>query len=223
MNKSFSAELNARTTDLLLSQFQPEDEVLKKVRENHLEYGLPEIYVGQMDARHLEVFTRMCGAKKIVEIGTLGGYSGVCLARALPEDGKLYTFDLQEKHVQAAEKAFQLAGVQNKVKQFQGAALRILPEIEKEGPFDLVFVDADKHNYINYGKWAEKHLRPGGVLLADNTLGFGLLTATEFTDKDEKEMVDGIREYNAWISKNRSFKSTFLPTGEGMILSVKQA
>jgi caffeoyl-CoA O-methyltransferase len=195
--------------------FQPEDAALREARERSLKVGLPEIQVGSMDALHLEVLTRAIGAKKAVEIGTLGGYSGTAIARGLGKGGKLHTFELEQKHADVALETFRKAGVAELVEIHLGPALERLPDIEGEAPFDLVFIDADKEGYPAYLSWAARHLKVGGVVLGDNTFAFG-------------EIVDGrsagakaLREFNRELAQGGRFRSTLLPTGEGLTLGVK--
>src|SRR5262249_52086334 len=147
---------------------EPEDAILREIRDRSAQEGLPRIAVGPFDGRHLEVLARMAGARRIVEIGTLGGYSGVCLARALPPGGKLDTFEYEPKHARVAEESFRRAGVADRVRIHVGPAIDRLPEIEPEGPFDLVFIDADKGGYPAYLAWATRNLRVGGTVVADN-------------------------------------------------------
>jgi caffeoyl-CoA O-methyltransferase len=195
--------------------FQPEDAALREARERSLKAGLPEIQVGSMDALHLEVLTRAVGARKAVEIGTLGGYSGTAIARGLGKGGRLHTFEIERKHAEVALETFRKAGVEDRVEIHLGPALERLPDVEGEAPFDLVFIDADKEGYPAYLSWAARHLKVGGVVLGDNTFAFG-------------EIVDGrsagaeaIREFNRELAQGGRFRSTLLPTGEGLTLGVK--
>src|SRR5258708_3908088 len=123
----------------LESVFGPEDSILAEIRARSEREKLPAIEVARFDGRHLEVIARAIGAGKIVEIGTLGGYSGVCLARALSERGTLDTFEYEARHAAVAEESFRRAGLSARVKIHVGAALENLPKIESRGPFDLVF------------------------------------------------------------------------------------
>ena len=134
--------------------FRPEDETLARVRANAKKEGLPEIQVGVFDGRHLEILTRMMGAKKAVEIGTLGGYSGISLSRGLGDGGRLHTFEISAHHAMVARRAFDSANLPGQVIIHVGPALDHLASINNEGPFDLVFIDADKASYPNYLKWA---------------------------------------------------------------------
>jgi caffeoyl-CoA O-methyltransferase len=127
----------------------PEDAVLAEIRERSAREGLPEIAVARFDGRHLTVIARAIAARRIVEIGALGGYSGVCLARALPADGRLHTFEHDPHHADVARESFRRSGLAGKARVHVGPALENLPGIETEGPFDLVFIDADKGNYVS--------------------------------------------------------------------------
>ena len=153
--------------------FRPEDEVLREIRERSIREGLPAIAVGRFDGLHLEVIARAIGALKAVEIGTLGGYSGVCLLRGMGAHGVLHTFEYSEKHARVATESFHKARLGSRAHIHVGPALQTLREIEAEAPFDLVFIDADKVSYPAYLAWAADHLREGGVVLADKAFGFG--------------------------------------------------
>src|SRR5947209_20249810 len=122
--------------------FHPEDETLREIRERGVREGLPPIAVGRFDGLHLEVLARACGARKAVEIGTLGGYSGVCILRGLSRDGTLDTFEYSPKHAEVARQSFAKAGFQDRARIHVGRAVEELRKIESDGPFDLVFIDA---------------------------------------------------------------------------------
>jgi caffeoyl-CoA O-methyltransferase len=199
------------------STFHPEDEVLREIRDRAAKEGLPSIHVGAMDGLHLEVLTRAMAAKKIVEIGTLAGYSGTCMARGLPADGRLYTFEFDPHHAKVAEETFRRAGVADKVKILVGPAIENLGKIEKDGPFDLVFIDADKGSYPAYFEWAVKNLKTGGAILADNTFAGGSITDAS----DPTERVKALRAYNQTAAQNPKLRTTILPTSDGLTFSVK--
>src|SRR5207237_6867892 len=196
--------------------FRPEDEVLREIRERSIREGLPAIAVGRFDGLHLEVIARAIGALKAVEIGTLGGYSGVCLLRGMGPHGVLHTFEYSEKHARVANESFHKAGVAARAHIHVGAALDRLPEIEAEAPFDLVFVDADKVSYPAYLAWAADHLREGGVLLADNAFGFGEI---HLPGSDEGRLA--LRKFNEQLAQGGRFRATMLPTAEGLAMGVK--
>jgi caffeoyl-CoA O-methyltransferase len=219
--KTFAASNDEKLANYLEATFHPEDETLRQVVESSKKAGLPEIQVGDMDGLHLEVLARAIGAKKIVEIGTLGGYSGVHLARALPKDGKLYTFEMSPAHAEVARKSFELAGASSKVEILVGPALANLSKITQHGPFDLVFIDADKVSYPKYLEWAAENLRVGGAVLGDNTFAWGMIADEKFEDASDEAAVRALREFNDRVANSGRFKGTILPTGEGLTLGVK--
>jgi caffeoyl-CoA O-methyltransferase len=219
--KSFSAESSEKLSRYLESTFKPQDEIQKQIRQTAAQQGLPDIHVAEMDGLHLEVLTRACGAKKAVEIGTLGGYSGVSIARGLGPEGKLYTFEFEPKHAEVAQESFKKAGVNDRVKIFVGPAIENLPKIEAQGPFDLVFIDADKVSYPAYLEWATKNLRVGGLIIGDNTLAWGHITDEKFEDAEEEASVRALQKFNQQVAQNGHFKATLLPTGEGLTVAVK--
>ncbi|HYS81843.1 MAG TPA: class I SAM-dependent methyltransferase [Anaeromyxobacteraceae bacterium] len=200
--------------------FQPEDEVLREVRERSEREGLPRIAVGPMDGLHLEVLARAAGARRAVEIGTLGGYSGVCLARGIGEEGILHTFELDPGRADVARRSFQQAGVAAQVRIHVGEALGLLPSIEREGPFDLVFIDADKQGYPAYLDWAERNLRVGGIVLGDNAFAFGHIHEAAPSGEDAKAVAP-LRAFAERLARGGRFRATMLPTAEGLALGVK--
>jgi caffeoyl-CoA O-methyltransferase len=200
--------------------YAPEDAVLREIRERSDEAGLPAIAVGRMDGLHLEVIARAAGVRRAIEIGTLGGYSGVCLARALPPDGVLHTFELDPRHAEVARRSFERAGFADRVRVHVGPALERLREVEREGPFDLVFVDADKRGYPAYLAWAEEHLRVGGIVLADNTFGFGRVHERAPAGEDAAGIA-ALRTFSERLARGGRFRATILPTAEGLSLGVK--
>ena len=219
-DKSFS-QIDSKVLSYVYELFQPEDAVLGEIRARSLKAEIPQIHVGNMDGLHLEILARMSGAKKAVEIGTLVGYSGVCVLRGMGAGSKLYTFEYEPKHAEVARETFKKAGLLSQVEIRVGAALEKLPEITSQGPFDLVFIDADKPNYPKYLDWAAENLRVGGVVIGDNTFAFGMLADERFETKEDEEAVHALRELNQKIANGGRFRGTILPTGEGLTIGVK--
>ncbi len=137
--------------------------------------GLPSIDVSASQGKLIHLLARMVGARKALEIGTLGGYSTIWLARALPDDGRLITLEVSARHADVARRNVARAGLESKVEIRTGAALNILPKIEAEGlgPFDFVFIDADKSNNAAYLEWALRLSRPGSAIVVDNVVREG--------------------------------------------------
>lgn len=207
--------------DYVFDLLQLEDPILRKVRELSESQGVPPIQISPYDVCHLDVLARSCQARKIVEIGTLGGYSGVAFARTLPPGGKLHTFELDPRNARVAQQAFELAGVQDRVQIHIGPALDGLSQIESEAPFDIVFIDADKGNYPGYLKWATRHLRLGGLVIADNVFGFGMIGKRTGLSPTEKNDVEGIEKFNHELAQGGNFSTTLLPTDQGLAVGVR--
>ncbi|HEX5989545.1 MAG TPA: O-methyltransferase [Solirubrobacterales bacterium] len=162
-----------------------EDEALREAVETAGAAGLPSIQVSPPQGKLLQLLVRLVGAKRILEFGTLGGYSAILMARALPADGRLITLEAKPEYAEVARQSIERAGVGDRVEIRVGAALQALPGLDEEGaePFDLVFIDADKVNTPNYFDWALDHTRPGGLIVADNVVRGGSLGDAD--DPDE--------------------------------------
>jgi predicted O-methyltransferase YrrM len=170
--------------------------------------GLPQINVSPNHGKLLNLIARMHGARKILEIGTLAGYSTIWLARALPADGKLITLEFDPRHAEVATANIAAAGLADRVEVWVGPALDTLPELEPEGPFDLFFIDADKVNNANYVRWALDHSRPGSVIIVDNVVRSGLVLDATSTDP----AVVGTRELGALLAKEPRVSATMVQT-----------
>jgi predicted O-methyltransferase YrrM len=153
----------------------PSDAALDAALESSAAAGLPAIHVAPNQGKLLHVLARAIGAKRILEVGTLGGYSTIWLARALPPDGKLITLEYEPKHAKVAQANIERAGLAHVVEIRLGTAISSLPKIaaERRGAFDLVFIDADKPGNADYFAWAVKLTRPGGLIIVDNVVREG--------------------------------------------------
>jgi predicted O-methyltransferase YrrM len=172
--------------------------------------GMPEIEVSPSYGKLLFLLARMIGAKRILEIGTLAGYSTISMARALPKDGKLISLEFDRKHADVARKNIEHAGLADKVEVRVGKALDSLPKIHTagEGPFDLFFLDADKPNNPAYFEWALKLSRKGSVIIADNVVRFGALVDMESKDANVK----GVRSFLEMVSQEKRVSATVIQT-----------
>jgi predicted O-methyltransferase YrrM len=160
----------------------PGDEALEAGLKAGVDAGLPEIQVSPPQARLLEILARSIGAKTMLEFGTLAGYSTIWLARALPEDGRLITLEADPEYAEVARKNIANAGLTELVELRVGSALDSLPGLEGAGPFDFVFIDADKIHTPDYFAWALDRTRPGGLIVADNVIRDGALVDPETDD-----------------------------------------
>jgi predicted O-methyltransferase YrrM len=172
--------------DLFIGQtlFAAEDEVLEAALADAAAVGLPEIQVTPPQGRLLAILCRSIGASQILEFGTLGGYSTIVMARTLPADGSLITLEYDPDHAEVAWANIERAGLADKVDLRVGAALETLPLLESEaaGPFDFVFIDADKVNTPAYFAWSLDRTRPGGLIFADNSIRRGEIVDPEGDD-----------------------------------------
>ena len=153
----------------------PEDEVLQAALDAAEAAGLPQIQVSPPQGKLLQLLARLQGARTVLEFGTLGGYSTILLARALPEGGRLITLESDAEYAEVARGSIERAGLGDIVELRIGPALETLPALEDAGPFDLTFIDADKVNSPNYFAWALDHSRPGSLIVADNVVRNGAL------------------------------------------------
>ncbi len=168
MDETLWTDVDRFLTDTLL----PHDPVFAEVLRAARDAGLPPINVSAPQGMLLHLLVRVLGARRVLEIGTLGGYSTIWMAKAVPEGGTVVTLELDPRHAEVAQRNFERAGVDGTVELRLGPALDSLAAIEREGggPFDLVFVDADKPNYPEYVRWALRLARPGTVVVLDNAV-----------------------------------------------------
>lgn len=212
-----SDEISPYVNDLLKID---QDSDLVRVLDHAKKKGTPPLQVVPTDGRTLEVLARSIMPKKILEIGTLCGYSTVNLARALVEGGRLYTCERSKHHAETAQEVFVELGLDTKIEVVFGDALENLKHLSKFAPFDLIFIDADKLNYPNYFDWAVEHLRQGGLLIADNVFVFDHISDDPVPEGKLGEMVLAMKEFNRKCAEDKRLVTTILPTGEGLLVSV---
>lgn len=199
-----------------------EDPIMRRIREETPKRGLPAISIGPDEGKILHFLVRACGAVKAVEVGTLAGYSACWIARALPENGRLCTLEYDPRHAAVARKNLHAAGVAAKTTVHEGPAAKTLPGLEKDGPYDFCFIDADKINYPIYLEWASRHVRVGGIVVADNAYLFGKLHLSAKLAGDDAAGAAAMRKTLALMADTRLFSScAMLPTGEGLAVAVR--
>jgi predicted O-methyltransferase YrrM len=172
-----SEELWAAVDEFVGETLAPDDEALQGALDAAQAGGLPSIQVSPPQGRLLQMLAQLVGARTILEFGTLGGYSTILLGRALPDGGRLITLEANPNYAEVARGSIERAGLDGVVEIRVGPALESLPALDEEGvgPFDLVFIDADKVNTPNYFAWALDHSRPGSLIVADNVVRGGTL------------------------------------------------
>ena len=188
----------------------PQDSALDDALKSAEAANLPAIQVSSVQGKLLHLLAHILGARKILEIGTLGGYSTIWMARALPDGGRIITLEADPKHAEVARKNFARAGVESKVELRLGKALDTLPQVASDrlGPFDLVFIDANKSNMPEYFEWALKLSRVGSVIIADNVVRAGAVLDAESKDPD----IQGIRRFLEMAGQEKRVSATALQT-----------
>lgn len=196
--------------------FAAHDPALETIYREIPRRGLPAITVQPEEGRFLQFLVRACGAGRAVEIGALGGYSGVWIARGLAPGGRLVTLEKEPRHAAVAREHFALAGVADRVEVRLGDARDLLPALATEGPFDFCFIDADKDGYPAYLDWALANLRAGGVVAAHNAFRHGAVLADGPGDGPAEVM----RAFNRrWATEPRLL-GTIYPAGDGLLIGV---
>ena len=201
----------------------PPDTVLDATEQSITDSGIPQISISPNQGKFLQMLALLRGAKKILEIGTLGGYSTIWLARALPEGGKLITLELEQAHAAVAQKNIDLAGLHDKVDIMVGNAMDLLPQLEAQGagPFDMIFIDADKPPYAEYFQWALRLSRSSTLIVADNVIREGQV----LQDNHPDERVSGVQRFNRLLAGEPSVTATIIQTvglkeHDGMALAI---
>lgn len=199
-----------RVDDYIAETLLGPDPVLDEVLASSTEAGLPAIAVSPAHGRMLSLLARMMGAKRILEIGTLGGYSAICMARALGEGGRLVTLEFDPRHAQVAQANFDRAGVSHLIDLRVGRALDTLPGVEADGldPFDMVFIDADKESNADYLQWALRLSRPGTLIICDNVIRDGAVVDAA----SEDPRVIGVRRFFEKVASDPRLISTAVQT-----------
>jgi predicted O-methyltransferase YrrM len=210
---------NDQISQYISTLFAGEDTALQQAREESSKRGLPSINIKPEEGRFLQFLVRASGARKAVEIGTLGGYSGIWIARGLLRGGVLYTLDKEPKHAEVARDHFAAAGLSEVIEVLVGDAHRLLIEISDQRPFDFVFIDADKTGYPAYFDWALENIRLGGIIAAHNAFRKGSVAGIGEDDAHSELM----RQFNQRVASDERLVSTIYPAGDGTLISVKIA
>jgi caffeoyl-CoA O-methyltransferase len=195
--------------------FAAEDPILSKIRARHAAENLPSINVSPEEGKLLHLLLLTIGAKRVLEIGSLGGYSGVWLARALPPGGELTTIEKDPQHAKIARESFAAARLHGRVRLIEASALDVLPTLHPG--FDAVFIDADKEPLPQYFDWGMRLLRRGGLLLCDNAFFHG--AAIDPSDRSGAAL--GVRAFNQLAASDPRLVSTIIPVRDGLVIGLK--
>jgi caffeoyl-CoA O-methyltransferase len=199
----------------LEERYWAEDDLLRALRADIAERG-PQIQVSAEAGRLLSLLVRAVGATRVLEVGTLFGYSGIWMARELPPGGRLDTIEIEKLHADAAEHWFERAGLADRVTVHRGAGLDVLATLP--GPYDVAFIDADKLTYPEYVRLSLERLRPGGMVIADNAIRRG-----QIVEAGVSEDMDGIRAMHDLLASDPELVATALPVGDGLAVAVKRS
>ncbi|WP_194974195.1 O-methyltransferase [Aquiflexum lacus] len=195
-----------------------EDELLRHIsRETHAKVLMPRMLSGHLQGKTLEMLVKMLNPQVILEIGTFTGYSGICMARGLGENGRLITLDINEELEDMVREFFETSGLASKIDYRIGNAMDIIPKIDEK--FDMVFIDADKANYINYYNLVVEKMNQGGIILADNVLWSGKVISEEGEKIDKDTQI--ILDYNKMVQNDPRVENVLLPIRDGLMLARK--
>ncbi len=196
--------------------FAREDDLLKNIMPDAAEQGIPRISVSPEAGQTLYLLARTIGAKKILEFGALAGYSGIWLARALPEDGQFITLEIEPKHADVTRRNYEKAGLSDRTDVRLGDGTKLMQDAVQDGPFDLIFIDADKESYPKYLDFALENTRPGGLIIADNANGHGHAHRA-LPEGDGRR---GIQDYNRCVANHPRLISNIIPVGGWLAVSL---
>ena len=207
---------NDELSSYISETFAVEDQALRLIRKGISESGLPQISIKAEEGRFLQFLVQANGARLALEIGTLGGYSGTWIARGLAESGRLITVELEPHHAAVAREHFRIAGISDRVEVREGNALDLLPQLSLDGPFDFIFIDAEKESYPQYLVWALENLRLGGIVVAHNSF----LHRDILKQSDKTERIKSMQEFNNLLASDQRMISTIYPAGDGLAIGV---
>ncbi len=213
-----SNTLHDRLSQYIRDLFGSEDAVLDNIQADSAREGLPAISIRAEEGRLLNVLLRAAGARRVVEVGTLAGYSGIWIARALPPEGKLITLERDPRHAEIARRNFERAGLAARVEVREGPALASLEALAAESPFDAIFIDAYKGDYPAYLDWAQEHIRVGGLILAHNALLGGAVVEP---GKRPAAEVEALLTFNRRLATDPRLAGIIVPLGDGLSAAVR--
>jgi len=213
-------EFLPKNIDLYTEQHtDAENEILKELnRETYAKILMPRMLSGHLQGRVLSMLSKMINPERILEIGTYTGYSALCLAEGLKEDGKLITIDINEELEEMVKKYIKKSNLEDKIEQKIGNALDIIKSFDETEKFDLVFIDADKENYLNYYHLVFDKVKKGGYIIADNVLWSGKVASDDKKDKDTL----AIMEYNKFVQNDDRVENVLFPIRDGLLVARKK-
>jgi predicted O-methyltransferase YrrM len=202
----------------IIENFAQEDDLLRRMPADAEKQGVPMIHISPEQGKFLQVMMKMVNARKVLEVGSLFGYSTLWMARALPADGKLIALELNPLHVQVIRRNVERAGLAHKVEVREGTALQLLKTLDADGPFDFAFLDAVKSEYVDYLDHALRLVRRGGVIIGDNASAHGDVWQTR--PADDADYIAAMRAFNQRMATDPRLTSLLVPISDGMCVGV---
>ncbi len=211
-----STRVTDRHFQYLRERTAPDDAFLSALKRDAAAAGIPAIWISPEQASLMAILLRLAGARRVVEVGTLAGYSAIAMARALPADGQLDTIELDPRHADFAQAQAAKSDVAGRVTVHRGAGAEVLPRLP-DGAYDACFLDADKGGYPTYLRHGLRLLRVGGLVMCDNAFAFGQLFDEHPTDRE----VGAVRAFNDVMAGESRVASVIVPIGDGLWVGVK--
>jgi len=211
-----STIVSERHFEYIAAHTTPEDEFLRGLKSAAAAEGIPQIWISPEQAAFMQILLRLCGARDVVEVGTLAGYSAIAMARALPEGGRVRTIELSAQHAEFARKWIAKSDVAGRIEVIQGAGADVLKTFAAVSA-DAAFLDADKASYPLYLAESLRIVRRGGLIMVDNAFAFGQLFDEHPTDPE----APAVRAFNEIMAKEKRMQSIILPIGDGLWVGVK--
>jgi len=206
--------ISEKLAEYLSQNSDKEPEILSKLnKETHQKILQPRMLSGHIQGRFLSLISKIKSPLHILEIGTYTGYGTLCLAEGLATNGKIFTIDRNEELINIQNKYFEESGNRDKIIQLTGNAVDILMGLDEN--FDLIFIDADKENYIKYFEIVSKKLNPNGIIISDNVLWSGKVVEESYNDQE----TDTLKKFNKLLSKDERFETIILPLRDGLSIS----
>ena len=206
--------ISEKIAEYLSQNSDKEPEILSKLnKETHQKILQPRMLSGHIQGRFLSLISKIKSPFHILEIGTYTGYGTICLAEGLATNGKIFTIDRNEELINIQNKYFEESGNRDRIVQLTGSATEILMDLDEN--FDLIFIDADKENYIKYFDIVSKKLNPNGIIISDNVLWSGKVV--EESDNDQE--TNTLKKFNSLLSKDERFETIILPLRDGLSIS----
>jgi len=209
-------EYNEHLSQYIRNLFVVEDDTLQQIRERPAKEGLPPHDINPEEGRFLQLLVRASNAKSAIEFGTLVGYSSIWIARGLAPEGKLFTFEKEPMCADIAKDNFAKANVAHQIEILCGDAHTLVDSVAAQGPFDFVFIDAEKTGYIDYFDWALENTRPGGFIVAHNVFLHRTILDSDTTDEGVKAM----QMFHKQVATSNRVTSTVFPAGDGTLVAV---